>query len=154
MIHGLEKEAFLLSFNKLFLFSQDNHFIRKSQRTTRLGFNDSEEPYIHNQSVEIQTYCPGFFCVSSSLKDLLSHLLYSFCLIPSHPLNSAVQFPQERVDFICRTAASASIPMASHHCMTLRFTCHQGTVSAQPSPCLGTNSFGLLVPSSSLKHHF
>lgn len=35
-------------------------------------------------------HCPVFFCVSSSLKDLLSHLIYSFCLIPSHPLNSAV----------------------------------------------------------------
>lgn len=88
MIYGLEKEAFLLLFNKLSLFSQDNHFIRKSQRMTRLGFNDSEEPYIHR--VLRSKHCHVFFCVSSSLKDLLSHLIYSFCLIPSHPLNSAV----------------------------------------------------------------
>lgn len=63
MIYGPEKETFLLSFNKLPLFSQDNHFIRKSQRMTRLGFNDSEEPYIHNQSAEIQTLSCFFLCI-------------------------------------------------------------------------------------------
>lgn len=71
MIYGLEKEALLLSFNKLFLFSQDNHFIGKSQRMTRLGFNDSEEPYVHTvlrskhivlffsvYHLPLKTYCP------------------------------------------------------------------------------------------------
>lgn len=59
MICVFWKEVLLLSFNNLSLFSQDNHSIRKSQRMTSLVFNDSEKPYVHNQSVQIQVHCPG-----------------------------------------------------------------------------------------------
>ena len=45
MIYVLQKEALLfLSFNKLSLFSQDPHSIRKSQRMPNLVFNDAEKP--------------------------------------------------------------------------------------------------------------
>lgn len=89
-----------------------------------------------------------FFCVSSSLREQLSHLLYSFCLIPSHPLNSAVQFSQERVDLNCRITASSSIPIFSQHCKTpfqynpalaweqqLWFTCTQQLFKASLLEC-------------------
>lgn len=102
---------------------------------TSLGFNDSEKSYVHRL---LRSKCIIlFFCVSSSLKEQLSHLLYSFCLIPSHPLNSAVQFSQERVDLNCRITASSSIPRFSHHCKT---------VSIQPSPSLGTTAMVYLYP--------
>lgn len=64
MIYVFWKEALLLSFNNLSLFSQDNHSIRKSQRMTSLVFNDSGEPYVHNWSAQIQVHCPGaFLCI-------------------------------------------------------------------------------------------
>lgn len=63
MIYVLWKEALLLSFSKLSLSRQDNHSIRKSQRMTSLVFNDSEKPYVHNQSAQTQMYFPGFLCI-------------------------------------------------------------------------------------------